>query len=253
MEYEDRLAISTPEGVELELALAGLGSRFIAATVDTLIRWLLLVAVVVVLIGAGALGGGSGIGRDRPLAIAALAIVFFLIWWGYDVLFEVLGSGRTPGKRWTGLRVVRVGGHPIGWRTSAVRNLLRIVDGLPFLYGVGIASILISRRNQRLGDHAAGAVVIRERRGPKPSSQPLYMQQPAGIAGHAWDVSAVTVEEVSAVRSFLERRATLEARARDRLASTLADRLAPKVGGLQPGLSAEAFLEQLALTKSAGR
>src|SRR3954447_20086683 len=99
--FEDRMAIATPEGVEVELVLAGVGSRFIAGGIDWVIQLCTLLAVAVLLHVAGSVGA------------AVPAVVFFGVIFFYDVLFEVLGGGRTPGKRWTGLRVVRSGGHPI--------------------------------------------------------------------------------------------------------------------------------------------
>ncbi len=98
------------------------------------------------------------------MAAAIYVVVVFLFFWGYDVAFEVLASGRTPGKRWNGLQVVRSGGQPITFLPSATRNLLRLIDWLPSLYLVGIVSILASAKNQRVGDILAGTVVVRERR-----------------------------------------------------------------------------------------
>src|SRR6187200_1162767 len=97
MEYEDRVRISTPEGVDVELTLAGIGSRFIAALLDLLIQGGVLLAAAIAL---GVLGGGGS-----PLGRGAFAIIFFLVFFGYDVLFEVRSRGCTLGKRWTGLRV----------------------------------------------------------------------------------------------------------------------------------------------------
>src|SRR5688572_13002889 len=142
--FDDRLAIATPEGVEVELTLAGIGSRFIAAGIDFTIQIVVIIALAVLLRPAG----------DAGFAIftsGAFALIFF-----YDVLFEVLGRGRTPGKRVTGLRVVGPGGRPIALVRSAVRNILRIIDILPGFYAVGMTVIFITPRNQRIGDLVAG-------------------------------------------------------------------------------------------------
>src|SRR5579859_1276777 len=158
MVFEDRLTLDTPEGVQLELTLAGVGSRFTAALVDYLIQGVILLALGLVL--------GYGVGVDPGaggFALAIFSICFFLVFTGYDVSFEVLNAGRTPGKRLNGLRVVRESGAPVTFATSAVRNVLRLIDILPGWYIVGIASILITGRNQRLGDLAAGTVVVRDR------------------------------------------------------------------------------------------
>jgi uncharacterized RDD family membrane protein YckC len=244
-EYEDRITITTPEGVELSLTLAGVGSRFMAAIVDAVIEAVLLVALGLV----DFLTDGFGLGENAAVAIYVVAA--FLVFWGYDVAFEVLASGRTPGKRWNGLRVVLAGGRPIGFLASATRNLLRLIDWLPSLYLVGIVSILATEKNQRLGDLVAGSLVVRERRGSQYSAYPPPVSlRRAGATYEAWDVSAITIEEVAAVRAFLERRHDIEWDARYELAATLAGRLRPKVSGASRELGDEAFLQQLVLAKS---
>jgi uncharacterized RDD family membrane protein YckC len=242
--YEDRMTIDTPEGVTMTLPLAGVGSRFVAAGVDVTIQLLLLGAAFVVFGTFEAAGAASG---------GAFAICFFLVFFVYDVAFEVLAGGRTPGKRANGLRVVRTGGQPIGFVASTIRNLLRVVDLLPGFYLVGIVSILVTRRNQRLGDLAAGTVVARapRRRARLASPPPEPETLPAALS--AWDVSAVTAGELAAVRSFLERRHALTHAARVELARTMAERLRPRVGGVpaEEALGDELFLERLAHAKAA--
>lgn len=237
MRYDETVTIATPEGVELELTLAGAGSRFVAALAD------LAIQAIVALASVAALGGIGGIGS------AAVSVITFLIVLGYDVLFEVFAAGRTPGKRLNGLRVVRSGGEPVGFLTSAIRNVLRVVDFLPFAYVLGAATILATRKNQRLGDVAAGTLVIRDR-APKPAPEPLEAASPPGVSA-AWDTSAITAEEVAAVRSFLERGPEIDPAARTKLARTLAERLRPKVGGAHGSLGPEEFLSQLVAAKMA--
>lgn len=275
MSYEDRISIATPEGVDLELTLAGLGSRSVARLVDQAIQLavLLAVSVLATLAGSGSQSGtgdgplgGTGDG-GAALALAVAVVVVFLVQFGYDVAFEVLASGRTPGKRWSGLRVVRVDGAPVGFVTSAVRNLLRLVDALPGIYTVGMVAVFASRRNQRLGDMAAGTVVVRERRGPRKTAASFPTTtatttttttattttgaRPAPAERAAWDVSAVTTEELATVRRFLDRRRGLTPEARASLALELAARLRPKVVGPTPDGDPETFLEEVAAAKAA--
>ena len=259
MSYEDRISIATPEGVDLELTLAGVGSRFVATLVDQLIQWGIILATLLGVVtgagGAGSLQPDDG-WLDQPdggiaLAFAGFAAVVFLVQFTYDVLFETLASGRTPGKRWTGLRVVRESGAPVGFVTSAVRNLVRLVDALPGTYAVGLVAVLVSRRNQRLGDMAAGTLLVRERRGGHPGSPSSAPAAPSWAPSSPWDVSAVSAEELATVRRFLDRRATLTDEARHRLAGELARRLRPKVVGPDEQQPPEAFLEELAATKAA--
>ncbi|MGH2820955.1 MAG: RDD family protein, partial [Actinomycetota bacterium] len=214
--FFDTVSIATPEGIELELTLAGLGSRFAARLLDDLIRGGVLVVLVILYAATGLpLAVLARADRGISVAQAAISIFFvialFLLLFGYDIAFEVWGSGRSPGKRATGLRVVETDGGPVGFRASAVRNLVRIIDAIPpgvvGLYGVALVSVLVSRRNQRLGDLAAGTLVVMERRGASPRRVALRPAHPEGepsLAG--WDVSAVTLEELATVRQFLERR-----------------------------------------------
>jgi uncharacterized RDD family membrane protein YckC len=237
VQYEDRLTITTPEGVTISLALAGLASRFIAAMIDHLIQLALI---------ASAVGLSLAIASGAA-AVTVAALISFAVTFGYDVLFETLASGRTPGKRFTTLRVVTVAGGPVTFRVSAVRNLLRAVDFLPAAYVVGATAVLVSGRNQRLGDLAAGTLVIRV-----PGASAISARQPTRDEDAAgWDVSAVTAEELAAVRRFLERRPTMTPEARRHLAAQIAARLVPKVAGMPSDLDPEPFLERLAAEKAA--
>ena len=243
MEYEDRLTIETPEGVELELTLAGLGSRFIAALFDYTIEGILVGAVALVVFLATDL--------NLDIGLATFAFATFVIFFGYDIFFEVLASGRTPGKRLTGLRVVRTGGQPITFLPSTIRNLMRLVDILPTTYVIGAISILVTERNQRLGDLVAGTIVVRERRGGRGEPEAASALPAPPPATVHWDVSAITSDELVAVRSFLERRDDLTWDARADLARTLAVPLRQKVVGAPEAMSEEEFLEHVAAAKAA--
>jgi len=236
--FEDRLAIATPEGVEVELTLAGVGSRFIAGATDFAIQIVLIVALSIVLRQFG----------DAGFAIftsAAFALIFF-----YDVLFEVLAGGRTPGKRATGLRVVASGGRPITLGRSAARNVMRVIDILPGFYAVGMVAIFATARNQRIGDLVAGTHVVRDRHGDRPGPAAALSRIDPGPA-RTWDVSAVSADDLAAVRAFLERRDALRLEARNSIAAELASRLRPRVRGVAPNLGDETFLELLAAVKAA--
>jgi uncharacterized RDD family membrane protein YckC len=203
------LTLVTPEGVSLTFSLAGVGSRFVGAIVDQLIQLALVLALFLGLRVFGAVGA------------VGMAIGLFCVYWLYDVLFETLSGGQTPGKRAVGIRVVRDGGHPIGFVASAVRNTLRLVDFLPSAYLVGIGAILASRRNQRLGDLAAGAIVVRQRIasvGEEPTPDPRPPERAAGT-----DLTGLDREQLLTIRAFLLRRFSLEGPARARLARGLAD------------------------------
>jgi uncharacterized RDD family membrane protein YckC len=238
MEYEDTTRIATPEGVELELRLAGLGSRFSAELIDILIKSAGLGALV--LLAYLVLGGTAAAVVSAAGVFAAVVV--------YDVVFEVRSAGATPGKRALGVRVLLEDGAPVGLRASAIRNVIRLVEGLALLYIPAIAAVLLTRRNQRLGDLAAGTVVAREAITGGPT-----FRRPAPPAELAdWDVSAITPDELAAVRSFLGRRYDFEPGPRYQVAASLARRLGPKVSGGPPwDRQPERFLEQLESAKSA--
>src|SRR5437016_2743553 len=159
-----RIQIITPENIEISYELAGIGSRFIAVLVDHLIQ---LTLIVLILLGvsyfsAGFVGRLTG-GQASMLVMAIAIMAVFLIIFGYFIFFELIWGGRTPGKRITGLQVIRDGGYPIDPYSSFVRNIVRIVDLIPPMYGVGIISVFISSEYKRLGDYAAGTLVIKTR------------------------------------------------------------------------------------------
>ena len=231
--------------------LAGVGSRFMASLLDGLIQGAVVLAIYVLTLVAAAAGPGP----DGSLFYVVVTLAFlgwFLVVLGYHVLFETWASGRTPGKRWTGLRVVHEGGAPVTFTTSAVRNLLRLVDFLPWGYALGVVTMLVTSRNQRLGDLAAGTLVVRERSPVRPTV-PAAPQPPAVVRPElaAWDVSSVSADELATVRRFLERRHQLTPEARNRLAWELASRLRAKVAGPPDDLHPELFLADLATVKEA--
>jgi uncharacterized RDD family membrane protein YckC len=241
MEFEDFITLATPEGIELEMSLAGAGSRMLAGGIDLLIKLVLTGALAVALAALGAFG--------LPLFTAGSFLVLF----GYDVLFEVAARGQTPAKRLCALRVVRTDGSPVDLRASAVRNIARLVDGPTFAYVPTVIGILVTRHNQRPGDLAADTIVIRapprrRRRDRRPAPAP----EPAPPApAPDWDVSAIGPAELAVVRRFLERRDALAPAARRALAAQLADGLRARVTGAPAGGSAERFLETLLATKAA--
>src|SRR5512143_1036292 len=137
----------TPEGIELGLRVAGPLPRALAWVIDALIRYGGLFIVSIALSILGEFGFGL------------FLILLFLVEWFYPVLFEV-SRGATPGKKMMGLAVVHDNGTPIGWPASMIRNLLRVIDFFPLMYGTGLLSMLINRQFKRLGDLAAGTLVV---------------------------------------------------------------------------------------------
>jgi len=238
VQYEDHITIPTPEGVSLDLTLAGLGSRAIAGGIDLVLKAGLVGLLLIVMFAL--------LGADGAIVVVPAIGMTMLV---YDVLFETLAGGRTPGKRASGLRVVRSSGRPVDLTASVVRNALRLLDGLPLSYLPTIVSILLTRRNQRPGDLAADTVVIRDRR-EIDRARTAASRPAAPAAGATWDVSAVPAEDLATVRAFLERRDGLAPHARTRLAAQLDGALRPRVGGADEP-DPERFLEMLLDAKRA--
>jgi uncharacterized RDD family membrane protein YckC len=263
MTWEDRLLTPTPEGVTLDVELAGLGSRFAAFLLDFILQSIVFGVIVFTVIE-----GFSHTGTSYGQLIAGLIVLSFVaVYVGYFVLCELLWSGRSIGKRLTGLRVMRMNGAPEGFWSILLRNVARLVDWLPSFYLVGVISILASTNNQRLGDMLAGTVVVRERDGadslrhPEAAGANQRVRETEGWARstdlppalQSWDVSAITDEEINLVRRFLLGRDGYSLEARARLASTLANRLLPRVTGTVGPLDAETFLENVSLVRAARR
>ena len=229
--------VLTPERVSLQYDVAGIGSRGAAAIVDTLIQAITLAVVMAGLSGVTAVAGVSApVGRGGvTLVFALLALAIFVVTSGYFMLWEILWSGQTPGKRLVGVRVIRDNGYPIRPVDAVIRNLVRIVDWLPLFYGVGMLSMLLNQRSRRLGDFASGTIVVRER------SSDIPMSATASSGGYALRSADATL-----VRDFLVRRSTMNPQLRAQLAGRIATAIAQRYA-LRLDDNPEKFLETLNL------
>lgn len=225
MPSDDRMAVLAPENVTIDYELAGIGSRFIACFFDTLAQGLLMIvgSVILAQIHDGPL---LEPGEINPLKSAAAAyIIFFIsvVWLGYYIFFETVWNGQTPGKRLVGLRVRKDGGYGIGFMDALIRNLVRTIDYLPYGYGVGALALLFSRRGKRLGDYAAGTVVVKERKAvakPEPEAGGMVTQE---IQRHvALGIGRFSAPEIDVIREFLRRRDNLPMERADAIARKLA-------------------------------
>jgi uncharacterized RDD family membrane protein YckC len=159
----DVLKIDTPENVTFDYEVAGIGSRFLAALVDTVVIVLLQVIVIGVLILL-VVEFEADSDEAAIWIVALLSLVAFAFFWGYYIFFEILWNGQTPGKRWVGLRVIRLDGTPVTAAEVVIRNLVRVIDLLPTAYGVGVISMFLNHNSRRLGDLAAGTIVVHDAR-----------------------------------------------------------------------------------------
>ncbi len=198
---DTRHTFETPEGIDLGLSIAGVVVRAQAWLFDLIIRIIIYISFGIILAYLGRFGMGL------------LLIIIFIAEWFYPVLFEMLKEGATPGKRRMGIRVINDNGTPVTWSASIVRNLLRTVDFMPFMYGLGLVSILINRDFKRLGDLAAGTLVVyeEEARGAP--------QLPPGDAEAL--PRPLTLEEQQAVLEFTERSTRISPERSEELAALL--------------------------------
>lgn len=201
----DNLIIETPEQIPLEFPLAGIGSRFLALALDTCFQ----VAAGAVLVG---MAYGLGLrGAHRPVhgawTAALIVLLLFVLQFGYFAIFEAIWNGQTPGKRLTHLRVIQDSGRPITVFEAVARNLLRLIDSIPGLYGVAIVCALLSAKSQRLGDFVAGTVVVHEK--PPLLGAGIRWDSAASSGSVRYDVSRLTPEEFQLIEAFLLRRKEL--------------------------------------------
>lgn len=251
----DQLVIDTPEQIALELPLAGIGSRSLALVVDTLLQVALYALIGLAAAGLSAVGGRGAIatafGVAGAFAPAVLLFLGFCVYWGYFALFETLWKGQTPGKRLTGIRVIKDSGRPIDAFEAIGRNLMRAVDALPALYGIGIVSMFISRQNRRLGDYVAGTVVVHDR-GVEARPYLEDRPEPADLLPGAVKIAP---DELVLVETYLQRRYDYDFEVRSRTAETIAERIRARLGLSRESIgNPDTFLETVARqTRDAAR
>jgi len=283
------ILVVTPENIEIEYELAGIGSRFLANLLDSFLQaaiylglWIVvgIIALIVSLttsVFSRALGVFFG---EIQLAFALIA--GFVILWGYFIWFETVWNGQTPGKRQLGLRVIRDGGYPINIFAAIVRNLIRVMDGMPLaallLLGIGyfgkdplvaamgglcilipVLCMLLSQRYQRLGDFVAGTMVVKQRAPRVPTLEALAPPPrvlPEHLAAYALadigrQVYEMTVPEYRAVRHYIDRRWQLPPQIQQIVAMRLAVPLMQRLGIVPPAgvisVNYADFLEYLAV------
>jgi uncharacterized RDD family membrane protein YckC len=237
MQWNDDVRIETPEQIDLQLEIAGLGSRFVAQLIDWFVKWGLLFVIGVAALVAAALLGAVTPGQTPSVLVLTLLIaLFYAFQLGFDIFFELRHNGQTPGKKFAGIRVMRERGGPVDFQASCVRNLLAMADFLPLLYLFGGVLVLVTSRGQRLGDLAAGTIVVRERAVGPPSELEEEVKRLARdeFAFTPEQLSACRPEDRHLLRSFFQRYGELEAGPRDVLARRLADTFLSKTGYQPP-------------------
>ncbi len=252
MSLNQHYTIETPENIAFRYEVAGIGSRFLATLLDTLILILLWLGVWLVILPVAALVEDES---TTSIVLAIGILLSFAFFWGYYIFFELTWNGQSPGKRAIKLRVVRSGGRPVTFAASAIRNLVRIIDFLPGLYGLGVIVMFLDPRSRRLGDLAGGTLVVRE---PQTVTlDNLTRRRSAAPGGPARSTTAAPVEllpnvqtlseaEYSVIQEFLRRRSDLTRQSRESLGRQLATGVYRRLGSVPEGSTPEGFLERVA-------
>ncbi len=250
------ISIETPEHFELQFQLAGIGTRFLAYLVDRLVQ--IGVFFLVLFVGLAVFFSLHGVldlqewsrqiwAHVGRWVIAGLILAYAIIFVGYFMLFEYFWSGSTPGKRWQGIRVIRKDGRPISFFDSAIRNILRLVDILADAYPIGLVVMFLDPWTRRLGDLAAGTLVVLDTHHEQPvmgTRRSLEEFHDPEIRRVATDLSP---DEYQLVVRFLSRRTGLEPAARERIAWEIFARVFRDSVYMRSGTpDPEALLERLA-------
>ena len=243
------LDVRTPESIAFSYELAGLGSRALAVIIDLVVQIALVTLFILGLayIGAHAPKTPDPLLTDatfrfaQNIVVGFVIFVLFAIFFGYFILFEALWNGQTPGKKLMGIRVVRDGGYPIDFSASLIRNLVRVGEWAIGGYAISAISALISPENKRIGDIAAGTIVVRDHRMEAPKQLLEDLREEPSYASTLY----LSGEERGIVRRFLDRRESLAPQARAKLAAQIAERVRPRLPADLARLDDESLLERL--------
>ncbi|MBC5824347.1 MAG: RDD family protein [Candidatus Eremiobacteraeota bacterium] len=246
------LLVRTPESIAFSYELAGVGSRFLAVGIDLLLQ--ITAVIVLLVVSAAALPHIKLLLRSARLSGRAafslyeglLIIVLFAILFGYFIAFEALWNGQTPGKRLIGIRVVRDGGYPIALIDSLIRNLIRVVEVGVGFYIASVISMLVSAHNKRLGDLAAGTIVVRDHPYETASLSRGWDTQVAQAGAPNFSARALSPAEVSLARRYVTRRVSLNGESARSLAAKIAATLRPKLGPAAATLDDDELLRRVA-------
>jgi uncharacterized RDD family membrane protein YckC len=241
------ISVRTPESIAFSYELAGLGSRFLSLAVDMTLQLLVLAGILwgLFAIGSQAQHGPAqrtvvvSQGAVQSFTVAVIVTILFLVFFGYFILFEGFWNGQTPGKKLLGIRVVRDGGYPIDLGGSFIRNLVRVGEVALAFYAISAIAALLSSENKRLGDMAAGTIVVRDSR-----SQSLAAIVESAN-GETHRIALLTDEEHALIARFIARRGTMAERYRRNLAYQIADRVRKRVSSDLQRLDDEDLLERL--------
>lgn len=231
---DDRFIVETPENIRFGYDVADIGSRFLAVLIDSLIQGVLYVLLLLATAFLTAQLSDLDLPRWITDAFAViLLLVIFMIQFGYFLLFEIFLNGRTPGKIVFHLRVIKDNGYPLSPLDAIIRNVIRIIDFFPFAYGIGIIVMFLNKRAKRLGDLAAGTLVVKMRDEIRLQHLTSTAHAPANLdANLSADSRRLDEQDIELAESFLKRRSEMSNSAE--MAVQIAHRLAQKIQAPTP-------------------
>ncbi|MDA8234831.1 MAG: RDD family protein [Clostridia bacterium] len=237
--------LMSPEKINYSFNLAGLGSRFTAYLIDSLIQMVLGGFFLIIIIFAAA-AASPGEGGQAAAGIIILIVLVFLMY-GYSIFFEAIWNGQTPGKKVMKIRVIKANGGAVTFVGVLIRNIMRIIDSLPMAYAVGIIALLASKKSQRLGDMAAGTMVIKEVAQEAPQTVKFTEKEFPWSGKIKLRIQGVTEDEFAILKSYLLRRDHLDEGAYQTMAEKLTGLFAAKMDvELKEIEDRQQFLEQVA-------
>ncbi len=201
------VSLETPEAIDILLPVANITARAGALMIDWLVRcvWMFISSFIIIML----------VSVSEGFALLLFILNAFVTFWLYPIIFEVYCHGQTLGKKAMDIKVVMDNGTPITWSSSLVRNLLRLIDGLPMFYALGAGSVLLSGKSQRIGDMLAGTLVVYNNSSSKKLNR-ILQHLPAMPLPHP-----LTLIEQQAIVSFAERHHQLSVNRQEELAETL--------------------------------
>lgn len=211
------LKIDTPENVAFRYKVAGIGSRFLAAIIDSILILLIEIFIIGVILLFWSTQTSPNLGTPTSAWLyAILAFIASTILWSYYIFFEMQWNGKSPGKRIVGLQVIRNDGTSITLTESLIRNLIRLVDFLPANYAFGVLTMFIDNQSRRLGDLAAGTLVVLEQSTVTLESlEGATRNEPTQVTQNltaTWPIERLDSEELELIDRFLQRRTQLSNR-----------------------------------------
>lgn len=254
MDFFNRFTLETPESVELDFTLAGIGNRVYAAVIDLIVSGLILIGVLILgylgfyIISDQLQSFGIPVAQIGLWILAIQFFIIFAIYVGYFVFFETLWQGRTPGKRWAKIRVIQDNGKPIQLPQATLRSLLRPIDDTFFL---GVFLIIFGKREKRIGDWVAGTIVIQEEESFAKADFSLSQEAEtlADQLEKEADLSQLLPDDFAKIREYLRRREKMAYRSRIELARKLAYSVKDmiRLEEIPEGVTATVFLEAIYL------